>query len=79
MGSMILTDFAGCAQEVDLHTKRTAHTEFADKTAEVAKPIDLEAPLKPASEDAMDVDASASASGEPRGWFLFPLSQPHER
>ncbi|CAD6244325.1 unnamed protein product [Miscanthus lutarioriparius] len=52
--------------EVDLHTKRTGHTEFADKTAEVAKPIDLEAPLKPASEDAMDVDASASASGEPQ-------------
>ncbi|WVZ75324.1 hypothetical protein U9M48_023391 [Paspalum notatum var. saurae] len=52
--------------EVDLHTKRTGHTEFADKTAEAAKPIDLEAPLKPAAEDAMDVDAaaSASASGE---------------
>ncbi|KAL6899085.1 hypothetical protein ACP4OV_005743 [Aristida adscensionis] len=46
--------------EVDLHTKRTGHTEFADKTAEAAKPIDLEAPQKPASE-AMDVDASASA------------------
>ncbi|KAL6634427.1 hypothetical protein ACP70R_027098 [Stipagrostis hirtigluma subsp. patula] len=45
--------------EVDLHTKRTGHTEFADKTAEAAKPIDLEAPQKPAA-DAMDVDASAS-------------------
>ncbi|AQK52702.1 ubiquitin-associated (UBA)/TS-N domain-containing protein [Zea mays] len=52
--------------EVDLHTKRTGHTEFADKTAEAAKPIDLEAPLKPASEDVMDVDTSASASGEPQ-------------
>ncbi|KAF8689517.1 hypothetical protein HU200_041846 [Digitaria exilis] len=54
--------------EVDLHTKRTGHKEFADKTAEAAKPIDLDAPLKPAStEEAMDVDAPASsASGEPQ-------------
>jgi len=73
MGSMMLTDSAGCAQEVDLHTKRTGHTEFADKTAEVAKPIDLEAPLKPASEDAMDVDASASASGEPQGLVVVSI------
>jgi hypothetical protein len=49
---------------VDLHTKRTGHAEFTDKTMEAAKPIDLEAPLKPASE-AMDVDASGS--GEPQG------------
>ncbi|CAM6106010.1 unnamed protein product [Calypogeia fissa] len=28
--------------ESDLHTKRTGHTEFTDKTAETAKPIDLE-------------------------------------
>ncbi|CAN6238199.1 unnamed protein product [Urochloa humidicola] len=55
--------------EVDLHTKRTGHKEFADKTAEAAKPIDLDAPLKPAStSEAMDVDApaSASASDEPQ-------------
>ncbi|KAK3158007.1 hypothetical protein QOZ80_2AG0131630 [Eleusine coracana subsp. coracana] len=45
--------------EVDLHTKRTGHAEFADKTMEAAKPIDLEAPPKPATE-AMDVDASPS-------------------
>lgn len=57
-----------CLQEVDLHTKRTGHKEFADKTAEAAKPIDLDAPLKPASsEEAMDVDAPASASEEPQG------------
>jgi len=31
-------------QESDLHTKRTGHTEFADKTAEAAKPISLEVP-----------------------------------
>jgi hypothetical protein len=29
-------------QEKDLHTKRTLHTEFSDKTAEAAKPIVLE-------------------------------------
>uniref|UniRef100_A0A453N549 UBA domain-containing protein n=1 Tax=Aegilops tauschii subsp. strangulata TaxID=200361 RepID=A0A453N549_AEGTS len=46
--------------EVDLHKKRTGHAEFTDKTMEAAKPIDLEAPPKPASE-AMDVDASGSA------------------
>jgi hypothetical protein len=51
-------------QEVDLHTKRTGHSEFADKTMEAAKPIDLEAPPKPASE-AMDVDAPAT--GEQQG------------
>ncbi|XP_062223269.1 stress response protein NST1-like [Phragmites australis] len=50
--------------EVDLHTKRTGHTEFADKTAEATKPIDLEAPQKPASAESIDVDASAS--GEPQ-------------
>ena len=29
-------------QEQDLHTKRTGHPDFADKTAETAKPIVLE-------------------------------------
>jgi hypothetical protein len=57
-------------QEVDLHTKRTGHSEFADKTMEAAKPIDLEAPPKPASE-AMDVDVPAT--GEQQGEdFCFP-------
>ncbi|KAI4976898.1 hypothetical protein ZWY2020_050505 [Hordeum vulgare] len=46
--------------EVDLHKKRTGHTEFMDNTMEAAKPIDLEAPPKPAAE-AKDVDASGSA------------------
>ena len=56
---------------MDLHTKRKGHKDFADKTAEVAKPIDLEAPLKPASSsEAMDVDALASASEEPQGWLV---------
>lgn len=31
-------------QESDLHTKRTGHTEFVDKTSEAAKPISLEVP-----------------------------------
>jgi hypothetical protein len=31
-------------QESDLHTKRTGHTEFVDKTSETAKPISLEVP-----------------------------------
>ncbi|KAE8818186.1 F-box protein [Hordeum vulgare] len=46
--------------EVDLHKKRTGHAEFTDKTMEAAKPIDLEAPPKPAAEG-KDVDASGSA------------------
>lgn len=33
------------AQEKDLHTKRTGHTEFTDKTAEAAAPIVLEKPV----------------------------------
>lgn len=31
-------------KESDLHTKRTGHTEFVDKTMETVKPISLEAP-----------------------------------
>lgn len=47
-------------KESDLHTKRTGHTEFVDKTSEAAKPINLEAPKAP-----MDIDESVdgSASG----------------
>lgn len=56
-----------------MHTKRTGHTEFADKTSENAKPISLEVPKEAAdAADAMDVDASSS--GQPEGtnvveWF----------
>ncbi|XP_047081549.1 caldesmon isoform X1 [Lolium rigidum] len=66
---------AGCGKpcrsqtEVDLHTKRTGHAEFTDKTMEAAKPIDLEAPLKPVS-GAMDVDASGS--GESQAEMVAP-------
>ncbi|KAK7346036.1 hypothetical protein VNO80_20549 [Phaseolus coccineus] len=38
--------------ESDLHTRRTGHTEFVDKTSETVKPISLEAPK---------VDAAASS------------------
>lgn len=39
-------------KESDLHTKRTGHTEFVDKTMETVKPISLEA----APKDAMEID-----------------------
>lgn len=45
-------------KESDLHTKRTGHTEFADKTSEAAKPISLEAP-KPKD----DVDMVEAGNG----------------
>ena len=49
-------------KESDLHTKRTGHTEFVDKTLEAAKPISLEVP-KAADADADGaVDASTSQS-----------------
>uniref|UniRef100_A0A0D6R2D7 UBA domain-containing protein n=1 Tax=Araucaria cunninghamii TaxID=56994 RepID=A0A0D6R2D7_ARACU len=44
--------------ESDLHTKRTGHTEFTDKTAEAAKPIDLEAKKEPSP------SSSAAVAGE---------------
>jgi len=60
-----------CAQEVDLHTKCTSHKDFTDKTAEAAKPIDLETSLNLASSsEAMDVDPPASASEKPQGWVI---------
>ena len=60
-----------CVQEVDLHTKRTGHKDFTDKTAEAAKPIDLETSLNLASSsEAMDVDTPASASEKPQGWVI---------
>ena len=36
--------FCFILKESDLHTKRTGHTEFVDKTLEAAKPISLEVP-----------------------------------
>ncbi|KAK4387997.1 hypothetical protein Sango_2406300 [Sesamum angolense] len=49
------------AQESDLHTKRTGHTEFVDKTSEAAKPISLEAP-KPEKDLEMEEAGGDSSS-----------------
>ena len=56
-------------KESDLHTKRTGHTDFVDKTSEAAKPISLEAP-KAMDESHEVVDASGSSS-EPQGTTIF--------
>ena len=52
-------------KESDLHTKRTGHTEFVDKTSEAAKPISLEVP-KAASE----VGEAGASSSQSEGTFL---------
>lgn len=52
-----------------MHTKRTGHTEFVDKTSEAAKPISLEVP-KATDESQEVVDASGSSS-QPQGTTLF--------
>jgi hypothetical protein len=51
--------FCLCVKESDLHTKRTGHTDFSDKTSEAAKPISLEAP-KAVAESEQATDASTS-------------------
>lgn len=48
-------------QESDLHTKRTGHTEFVDKTSEAAKPISLEV-QKDQKADA-EMEEAGGASG----------------
>lgn len=48
-------------QESDLHTKRTGHTGFVDKTSEAAKPISLEAP-KPKDDVEMEDIGDGSSS-----------------
>lgn len=47
-------------KESDLHTKRTGHTEFVDKTLEASKPITLEVPK--ASDAGAEGAADASSS-----------------
>lgn len=57
-------------KESDLHTKRTGHLDFTDKTLEAAKPIELEASKVPTitSEDnAAGAVAVASESGQSEG------------
>jgi len=53
-------------KESDLHTKRTGHSEFTDKTAEAAEPISLEFP-KATPMDANEPAADASTSTQPEG------------
>ncbi|KAK3000936.1 hypothetical protein RJ639_020751 [Escallonia herrerae] len=50
--------------ETDLHTKRTGHTEFVDKTLEAAKPIALEVPKAQRDDDVAMEDASTSQQPE---------------
>lgn len=63
-------------KESDLHTKRTGHTEFTDKTAEAVKPISLEAPKAKADDDedmAEGGDDSGTGKHEARNssWLRF--------
>jgi hypothetical protein len=44
-----------------LHTKRTGHSEYADKTAESAKPIVLEKPIAGSSGTSDGADADKPA------------------
>lgn len=61
-------------KESDLHTKRTGHTEFVDKTSEAAKPISLEVPKVAATEAEGEVDASKSQSeGTLLAYFYYFL------
>lgn len=55
----------GIVKESDLHTKRTGHSEFVDKTSEAAKPISLEAP-KNLKEDVDMADAVDASSSDPK-------------
>lgn len=49
-----------------MHTKRTGHSEFADKTAEAAEPISLEVPKV----DAMSDEAVNATTNQPEGTTL---------
>lgn len=53
------------AKESDLHTKRTGHADFDDRTLEAAKPIELEASHKAAAESAESVgEESVQTEGD---------------
>ena len=47
--------------EKSLHTTRTGHSRFSDKTAEAAKPIDSEAQMAALKAEAMEVDGGAGS------------------
>lgn len=50
-------------KESELHTKRTGHTNFVDKTLEAAKPISLEVPKATAESD----QAGNASTSQPEG------------
>ena len=50
-----------------MHTKRTGHSEFADKTSEAVKPISLEVQKDPKGDVDMEEDAGGSNSGQVEG------------
>ncbi|KAJ0969655.1 hypothetical protein J5N97_022532 [Dioscorea zingiberensis] len=54
---------------MDLHTKRTGHAEFANKTSETAKPIDLE---KPAKADGGPEESAAGAESSQSEVMVVP-------
>lgn len=61
-------------KDADLHTKRTGHADFDDKTSEAAKPIKLEAP-KTAMESE-EIAVAAAESNQPEGDFsIFSCSE----
>ena len=49
-----------------MHTKRTGHAEFVDKTSEATAPISLEAP-KVSDDVAMGEAGDSSSSGQQEG------------
>lgn len=54
-----------------MHTKRTGHTEFVDKTSEAAKPISLEVPKEDAASHDDTVGASADQNEGDVFFFFF--------
>lgn len=56
-------------QESDLHSKRTGHNEFVDKTSETVQPISLEAP-KQKDDDTMMAEAGDGSNSCPQEGFL---------
>lgn len=54
-------------KEVDLHTKRTGHADFVDKTLEAAKPIELEAAAKPKDDVVVAAEEGAAAAASKGG------------
>lgn len=57
---------------MDLHTKRTGHLDFVDKTLETAKPIDLEQQVgKDGHGDVGGCDGTEGGNGESDGDFFL--------